>query len=85
MNFMGVILLTNLGSKKDHDICWRIMQRLDPWEVGQYTTLCKYSMAGILYRIAQDVCVSDEYDARAFNLRVLNVKLQAAVRCVCGQ
>ena len=47
MTFMGVILLMNLGSKKDHDICWRIMRRLDPWEVGHHATLCKDYMVDI--------------------------------------
>ena len=47
MLFMGVVLQTKLGVRKAQDICRRITQRLDLWEIGQYAALCSDTVAEI--------------------------------------
>ena len=42
---MGVILHMTLGARKAHNICCRIMQSLDMWEIRQYADLCSETMA----------------------------------------
>ena len=61
------------------------MQLLDIWEEGQHAALLDDSTAGIRSRIVRAACVSDKTDYSAFNLKVLNDKLWAKVRGVCGQ
>ena len=82
---MGVILQKHPGARKAQNTPWRITRRLDLWEAGQYATLLADTTEESQYQTARAAHFSDEIEDRCFNLKVLNVKLCAAVRGICGQ
>ena len=82
---MGVILQKHPGARKAHNTPWRITRRLVLWEAGQYATLLADTAAESRYQNARAAHFSDKTEDRCFNLKVLNVKLCAAVRGICGQ
>ena len=84
MCYMGVIPQKTPGAQWAQDIRWRIARRLDLWESSQQSALITGNVAEIFPRLTRTECVSEETEARAFNSKLLNGKVWAAVRGIRG-
>ena len=85
MVFMRVILQTTPGAHKAHDIFRRITRRLYLWGIGQRAALCADTVAESRSRPDRTTRDNKETEARTFNSKVFNGKIQAAVRGIRGQ
>ena len=75
MVFVGVILHMKPESRKSHEIRRRITRRLYLWEIGQYATLCAYTIAEIRSRPKRTIQYNEDTYSSIFNSKVNNGKI----------